>query len=52
MAEKGVKDPGDDALAKLDTSAEVDEHDLKEGERRKSGQSVETGEEEKESQGP
>jgi hypothetical protein len=51
MARRGVKDPGDDALAKLDTSAEVDERDLKEGERRKSGQAVAGAEKEDEDQG-
>lgn len=35
----------DDTLAKLDTSAEVDESDLKEGERRRAGTDVETEEE-------
>lgn len=38
MPEKGTKTPGDDALATLDTSAEVDEKDYKEGQLRKAGQ--------------
>lgn len=46
MPTKGTKDAGTDTLAKYDSSATVDEQDLKEGERRRSGQSIETSEEE------
>lgn len=42
MPAKGVKTPGDDALANLDTAAELDERDLKEGQRRKGGQDVQS----------
>jgi hypothetical protein len=40
MPTKGVKAPGDDAIATLNTSAEVSEADLKPGQRRKAGQDV------------
>lgn len=38
MPKKGIKDAGTDSLPTLDTSAETSEKDLKEGERRKSGE--------------
>ena len=43
MSAKGTKDPGDDSLATLDTSAEVSEKDYKEGQLRKAGQRSERG---------
>jgi len=38
MPEKGTKEPGHDSLATLDTAAEVNERDYKEGQLRKAGQ--------------
>lgn len=40
MPSKGMKRPGHDSLPTADGSAEVSEADLKEGQRRKGGQSL------------
>lgn len=42
---KGTKEPGNDALATLDSSAEVNEEDYKEGQLRKAGQMREAADE-------
>jgi hypothetical protein len=42
MPTKGTKEAGNDSLSTFDSSAEVNEEDYKPGQRRKSGQDVES----------
>lgn len=50
MVDKGIKPAGKDSLAHANTSSEVTERDLKEGERRRAGEMEEEPEEEKKGQ--